>query len=196
MTEPQTAHEIRFHGRGGQGAVLASKILAKALVGCGHQVSAIPAFGFERRGAPVAAFLRYADRPLRAATNIYNPDLVLCIDPTVAQAVDIYAGMRDQGTLVQASSLDPNQINTPPRLARLAMCDAVRIGLELFGKPITNTIMLGAFARASGAVTLEALTEGLKSASFRDAGLEQNIKAMELGYQQTRVYQREGGQWR
>ncbi|MDE2353351.1 MAG: 2-oxoacid:acceptor oxidoreductase family protein, partial [Alphaproteobacteria bacterium] len=76
--------EVRIHGRGGQGAVLASAILAGALVEEGRHVMAIPAFGFERRGAPVVAFLRFDDKPIRRVTNIYTPEIVLVIDPTVS----------------------------------------------------------------------------------------------------------------
>ncbi len=83
-------YEIRIHGRGGQGAVLASKILAKALVEEGKFVKAIPSFGFERRGAPVAAFLRCDEAHIRQVTNIYHPDCILCLDPTLPRSVDIF----------------------------------------------------------------------------------------------------------
>ena len=86
-------YEIRFHGRGGQGAVMAAKILAKALVDEGKTAKAIPSFGFERRGAPVEAYLRFDDRPIRQTTNIYHPDCIICLDPTLGRAVDIFQGM-------------------------------------------------------------------------------------------------------
>ena len=93
-------HEVRIHGRGGQGAVLACSILAQALIDDGKHAVAIPSFGFERRGAPVAAFLRFSDAPIRAMTNVYHPDCVVCIDPTVHRTIDIYAGMKPGGTVV------------------------------------------------------------------------------------------------
>jgi 2-oxoacid:acceptor oxidoreductase gamma subunit (pyruvate/2-ketoisovalerate family) len=187
------AREVRFHGRGGQGVVLASKILARALVESDWNVSAIPAFGFERRGAPVAAYLRYAAAPIRAATNIYRPDYVLCIDPSVSRAVDIYAGLADDATLVQATGLDAETLEPGDAVTALATCDAVRIGLEIFGKPITNTVMLGAFARATGVVDLDALEQGLAEAKFRDAGLEQNLEALRRGHAETRCFRRGAG---
>src|SRR4030042_1462601 len=95
-------YEIRFHGRGGQGAVLASKILAKALVEEGKYVKAVPSFGFERRGAPVASFLRFSERVIRQTTNIYHPDWIVCIDPSLFKTVDIFEGVRDGGVLVRA----------------------------------------------------------------------------------------------
>lgn len=93
--------EIRLHGRGGQGAVLAGNIVATALAQEGRHVVAIPSFGFERRGAPVASFLRFDDREIRQMTNIYAPDCVLCIDPTVGRAVNIFDGVKEQATWVQ-----------------------------------------------------------------------------------------------
>ena len=106
-------YEIRIHGRGGQGAVMAAKILAKALVEEGKVAKAIPAFGFERRGAPVAAFLRFDDKPIRQVTNIYHPDCVICLDPTLARAVDIFEGMNPDGTWIQTTKKSVKQIEIP-----------------------------------------------------------------------------------
>ena len=182
-------HEVRIHGRGGQGAVLLSKILAKALVDEGKFVIAIPSFGFERRGAPVAAFLRYDDKELRAATNIYEPDCIICIDPTIPNAVDIFASMKEHGTLVQATKKPRERLTLPDDLARLGICDAIGIALDIFTKPITNSIMLGAFAKTTGLVSLDSLKNGLETADFRDAGLDQNMQAIERGYAETAVYE-------
>ncbi len=185
-------YEIRFHGRGGQGAVLASTILAQALVEEGRYAVAIPSFGFERRGAPVAAFLRTDDREIRSMTNIYTPDCILCIDPTMSRSVDIFAGMHDGGTLVQCTKDTPEQMKLPPNLGRAALCDAIGIALPIFRRPITNTIMLGAFARATGMVSLEALKRALAASDFRDAGLKQNLEAVERGFEETTVYDMAG----
>lgn len=182
-------YEIRLHGRGGQGAVLASNMLAQALVEEGKHAVAIPSFGFERRGAPVAAFLRVSDRPIRSLTNIYNPDCIICIDPTVARAVDIFAGMKDGGTLVQTSKRNLEDIPLPAAVARVGLCDAVGIAMEIFKRPITNSIMLGAFARTTGMVSLASLKHALQSADFRDAGLKQNMLAIERGYDETTIYE-------
>jgi len=198
MTEvntEQNSHEVRFHGRGGQGAVLASKMLAKALAANGQNVTAIPAFGFERRGAPVAAFLRYSKTPIRAATNIYNPDYIICIDPTVANAVDIFAGVKTGGTLVQNTKRSVEELDIPPSIDRVVLCDAVTIGMEIFKKQITNTIMLGAFAKATGIISMDELKSGLESANFRDAGLEANMVAMKRGFDESVIKQRQGDTW-
>lgn len=182
-------YEIRLHGRGGQGTVMAANLLARALVEEGKHVVAIPAFGFERRGAPVAAFLRFDDAPIRRMTNIYEPDCVLCIDPTVPRAVRIFDGIRPEATLVQAARRALGELSIPERVARVGLCDAVGIALQVFRRPITNTIMLGAFARTTGLVKLESLKEALRAeGALRDAALEQNHAALARGYEETEVH--------
>ena len=183
-------YEIRIHGRGGQGAVLASAILAGAFVEAGRFAVAIPSFGFERRGAPVSACLRVDDREIRSLTNIYHPDCVICLDPTLPRMVDIFAGIKEGGLLIQASARAAEAIAHPTTLAALALCDAVAIALPIFGRPITNAVMLGAFARATGLVSLTALEKALEMAEFRDAGLAQNRLALARGYDGTRVFAR------
>ena len=181
-------YEIRIHGRGGQGAVMAGGILASALVLEGKFVVAVPSFGFERRGAPVASFLRLDDREIRQMTNIYNPDCILCIDPTVARAVNIFDGLRENAVLVQTTARPLEELKLSERVATVGLCDAVSIALEIFRRPITNTIMLGAFARTTGLVTLDSLRTAITESDFRDAGLEQNLAALERGYGTTLVH--------
>ena len=94
-------YEVRFHGRGGQGAVMGAEILAKALIEEGKFAVTIPAFGFERRGAPVQSYLKFDDKVIRQHNNVRQPHCVVCIDPTVPNAVDIYQGMRADGVAVQ-----------------------------------------------------------------------------------------------
>ena len=181
-------YEIRIHGRGGQGAVMAAKILAKALVEEGKVAKAIPSFGFERRGAPVAAFLRFDDKPIRQVTNIYHPDCILCLDPTLPRSVDIFAGMNADGIWIQATKKNLDQIVIPATVAKVGLCDAVGIALEVLKKPITNTIMLGVFAKTTGIVSLESLNNGMQTIAFRDAMLEHNIEAARRGFQETSVH--------
>lgn len=181
-------HEVRVHGRGGQGAVMACAILAQALIEDGKHAVAIPAFGFERRGAPVAAFLRFANAPIRAMTNVYSPDCVICIDPTVHRSVDIYAGMKPGGTVVLSTKAKLDDLAFPAAVARVGLCDAVGIALPIYRKPVTNAVMLGAFARTTGLLSLSALKEALQQMDFRDAGLTQNLEAAERGYNETQVH--------
>ena len=185
----QEKHEIRIHGRGGQGAVLACSILAQALIDDGKHAVAIPSFGFERRGAPVAAFLRFDTQPIRAMTNVYHPDCVVCIDPTVHRTVDIFAGMKPGGTVVLTTKARLEELSFPDAVSRVGLCDAVGIALSIYQKPVTNAVMLGAFARTTGLLTLNSLKEALQQMDFRDAGLTENLSAAERGYNETDVYE-------
>jgi phenylglyoxylate dehydrogenase gamma subunit len=182
-------HEVRIHGRGGQGAVLACSILAQALIDDGKHAVAIPSFGFERRGAPVAAFLRFDTKPIRAMTNIYNPDYVVCIDPTVPRTVNIFAGLKQGGTVVLTTKAKLEELSFPDAVFHVGLCDAVGIALSIYQKPVTNAVMLGAFARTTGLLTLTSLKEALQQMEFRDAGLTENLSAAERGYNETAVYE-------
>jgi pyruvate ferredoxin oxidoreductase gamma subunit/phenylglyoxylate dehydrogenase gamma subunit len=187
MGRGATMYEIRFHGRGGQGAVMASKILAKALVEEGRHVKAIPSFSFERRGAPVEAFLRFDDKLIRQVTNIYYPDCVICLDPTLPRAMNIFNNLRDNGVWVQATKKSFDQIKIPENVVKAGACDAFGIALDIFGRTITNSIMLGAFSRTTGLVSLDSLGKGMESVVFRDAALDKNIQALHRGYEETKV---------
>lgn len=168
--------------------MLASKILAKALVEEGKHVKAIPAFGFERRGAPVSAFLRFDDKPIRKITNIYNPDCIICLDPTLPNSVDIFQGMNPDGVLVLATKKEKKELDLPDSLSTIGLCDAFGIALNVFGRPITNSIMLGSLSRTTGMVSLDSLSKGMESVAFRDAALEKNVVAIKRGYDETKVY--------
>jgi len=181
-------HEVRIHGRGGQGAVMACSILAQALIDDGKHAVAIPSFGFERRGAPVAAFLRFADALIRSMTNVYHPDCVVCIDPTVVRTVDIFAGMKPGGTVVLTTKARLDEIKFPITVSRVGLCDAVGIALPIYRKPVTNVVMLGAFVRTTGLLSLTSLKEALQQMDFRDAGLTENLLAAECGYSETHVH--------
>ena len=182
-------YEIRFHGRGGQGAVMAGKVLAKALAEEGKVVKAIPSFGFERRGAPVESYLRFDDKPIRKITNIYYPNCIVCLDPTLPRAVDIFHGMKDKGFWVQATKKKIDQLDVPKTVKTVGLCDAFGLALETLGRPITNTIMLGVFAKTTGMVSLASLNKAMESVAFRDALLEKNIQAVQQGYEMTTVHE-------
>lgn len=168
--------------------MLAGGILATALVQEGKYVVAVPSFGFERRGAPVASYLRFDEREIRQMTNIYYPDCVLCIDPTVARAVNVFEGIKDGAVLVQTSAKPLDDFRLPREIATVGLCDAVAIALDIFKRAITNTIMLGAFARTTGLVSLASLQAAIQESDFRDAGLKQNMAALARGYEATQVH--------
>ena len=181
-------YEVRFHGRGGQGAVTAAAMLASALLEEGKYAVSIPSFGFERRGAPVVSFLRCSDREIRQLTNIYTPDCLICVDPCLAKSVNIFTGLKPGGTLVQCTHQSLNELALPDTVGTVGLCNAIHIAMEIFTKPITNTLMLGAFARTTGVVSLEALKRSLADSDFRDASLQKNLTALERGYNETIVH--------
>jgi len=157
--------EIRFHGRGGQGAVVASNILAVACFIEGKSVQAFPAFGVERRGAPVEAYIRVDEKKIHLRTNVYKPDHVVVLDPTLIEVVDVSRGLQPGGVLLLNTDRDPGSF---PRFAEfsVATVDAGRIalrhGLGSRTHPIVNTGILGAFARATGIVSLDAVCEAIR----------------------------------
>ncbi len=156
--------EVRFHGRGGQGAVVASEILATALFKEGKFVQAFPAFGVERRGAPVMAFLRFDSLPIRRRCQIYEPDHVVVLDPTLLLAIDVTTGLKPNGSIL-INSDSPPQSFTPLQKFLVATVPAAEIAvahkLGTRTNPIVNTAILGAFARVTGFVSLEAITESI-----------------------------------
>ncbi len=153
--------ELRIHGRGGQGAVIASKVLAVALFREGRCVQSFPAFGVERRGAPVTAFLRVDDAPIRLRCEVAAPDDLIVLDPTLIAATDVTAGLKAGGGILINSALDPAAYPELTARYRVATVDASAIatehGIGSRTQPIVNTAILGAFAQWSRLVSLDAV---------------------------------------
>jgi pyruvate ferredoxin oxidoreductase gamma subunit len=176
--------EIRFHGRGGQGSVTCAELLALAAIGEGKYAQAFPSFGPERRGAPVVAFCRISDQPIRIRANVYEPDIVLVLDPTLLKIVNVAAGMKPDGILVTTSKDSPEKVKELLKIKnRVAVVDAIKIAMEVLGVPITNTTMLGSLVKASKLVKKESFILPLKERFGRIA--EKNISAFERAYQET-----------
>ena len=156
--------EIRFHGRGGQGAVLASELLAQAAFLDGKMPQSFPFFGVERRGAPVTAYARIDSKPIGLRTSIRSPDVVVVLDPGLLASTPVADGLRPEGLLLVNTYRAPEELPAPAG-ARRASVDATRIalshGLGTTMLPIVNTAVLGAVARATGAVSLEALSRAI-----------------------------------
>jgi 2-oxoacid:acceptor oxidoreductase gamma subunit (pyruvate/2-ketoisovalerate family) len=159
--------EIRTHGRGGQGAVVASKVLANALFKEGRFVQAFPAFGVERRGAPVVAFTRFDDVPVRLRCEIYEPDHLIVLDHALTETIDVTAGLKEGGWIVINTHLGAEEFPYKDRY-RIAVVDAAEIAwrhrLGSRATPIVNTAILGAFSRATGLVGLDAVVEAAAEA--------------------------------
>jgi phenylglyoxylate dehydrogenase gamma subunit len=113
---------------------------------------------------------------------------VLCIDPTVGRAANIFDGVKDHGMWIQTTAKPLAELQFPDQIETIGLCDAVSIALDIFRRSITNTIMLGAFARTTGMVSLDALRAAVEESDFRDAGLRQNMEALERGYNETTVH--------
>jgi pyruvate ferredoxin oxidoreductase gamma subunit len=179
--------EIRWHGRGGQGAVTSAELLARAAIAEGKYAQAFPTFGTERRGAPVTAFTRISGvKPIRTRAGITEPDIVVVFDATLARLVNVVEGLKDSGMLVM------NSIKSAAELKqefggrwRLAVVDATRIARETLGVTIVNTTMLGALVKVSGVVTMESLLEPVRDRFGRMA--DRNINAMKRAMEETGV---------
>ena len=175
--------EIRFHGRGGQGSVVASKMLAVAFFKEGQGVQSFPTYGAERRGAPVAAFIRVDDKPVLYHHNIYTPTHVVVLDPSLMKRVDVAQGLKEGGFVLINTKL---KVSDFPSLKGYevhvvdANAIAIRHGLGSKENPIVNTAVLGAFAKASGLVGLEAVLEAVREES--PVKVKQNLSAAEEAY--------------
>ncbi|MGQ9508540.1 MAG: pyruvate ferredoxin oxidoreductase subunit gamma [Thermodesulfobacteriota bacterium] len=176
--------EIRFHGRGGQGAVTSAELLALAAIEEGKFAQAFPSFGPERRGAPVVAFCRINDQPIRIRANIYEPDIVVVLDPSLLKIVDVASGLKPKGLVVTTSSDSPEKVKALLKIeTRIGVVDAIKIAREILGLPITNTTMLGSLAKASGLLKKDSFIPPLKERFGRIA--DKNISAFERAYQET-----------
>jgi pyruvate ferredoxin oxidoreductase gamma subunit len=178
--------EMRFHGRGGQGAVTSAELVAKAAIDSGKYATAFPSFGPERRGAPVVAFARVDDHPIRLRSKIYNPDVVIVLDPSLLEIANPTEGLREDGLLIINSSHDVETIRK--RLGykgKIAVVDASRIAKEVIGLPITNTTMVGALVKGTSLLSVEALIGPFQDRFGKIAA--RNIEAMKRAYEETNV---------
>ena len=178
--------EIRFHGRGGQGAVIGSEVLAQAFFLEDKYVQAFPAFGVERRGAPVTAFCRVDDKPINLRNQIYEPDHVVVLDSSMLGNVPVTQGLKPGGTVVINGRRSPAEYRG--RLGegfRIFVVDAsavaVEFGLGSASNPIVNTAILGAFARATGLVSIEAVERAIEA--YVPARKEANQQAARAAYE-------------
>lgn len=178
--------EIRLHGRGGQGAVTSAELLATAAIQQGKYAQAFPNFGPERRGAPVMAFIRIDDEPIRNRHMIHKPDLVMVLDPSILRLVDVTSGLKEEGVLVTNSKHSAAELRDELGIQhKIGTVDANAIALEELGLPITNTTMLGSLLKAGDLIAVDALIEPLKHRFGRIA--EKNINAMKRAYRETKI---------
>lgn len=180
--------EIRFHGRGGQGAVTSAELLALAAIEEGKYAQAFPSFGPERRGAPVLAFCRISDEPIKIRANIYEPDIVVVLDASLLGIVDVAAGLKPNGIVVTTGKDSPEKVQEILKIKnKVGVVDAIRIAREILGLPITNTTMLGALIKVSNLVKKESFFSPFKTRFGRIA--DKNILAFERAYEETSFIQ-------
>ncbi len=172
--------EVRWHGRGGQGAVTAAHIMAEAAFLHGYQgVTSVPAFGAERRGVPVTASTRFAHRAVRVYSQIETPDVAVVLDETLLSDPIVTEGLKADGWLIVNSSLKPEHLGIAGEF-NVATADATRIcrelGLTLAGLVLVNTAILGAFSRATGLVGMASIEQALRK-KFANSPADVNIEA-------------------
>lgn len=179
--------EIRWHGRGGQGAVTASELLAEAALDQGGYFQAFPEFGAERTGAPIRAYTRLSDRPIDLHCPITQPDLVVVLDPTLLGVVDVFEGLGDHSMALINSPLSPDMVtpDDPDRKWKVFTVDATTIALETLRRNIPNTAMVGALLKVSPVVDKDACLQVMEkrmSARFSFKVVQSNIQAFERAY--------------
>lgn len=183
--------EIRFHGRGGQGAVTSAELLARAAIEEDKFAQAFPSFGPERRGAPVTAFVRVDEKQIRTREKIYEPDAVVVLDPTIMSVAKVGEGLKEGGTLVINTNRTADDIRKEYGFTqRLALVDASKIAMEVLGLPITNTVMLGALIKAVGIIKPESIKEPLAERFGRIA--ETNQQALDRAYAEVSMEEKHG----
>lgn len=192
---PMAMHEILWHGRGGQGVVLAAQILAEAAYIEGFRgVTSAPTFGPERRGAPLTASTRISEEPVRTFSQVAPADIALILDSSLLAAATAGGMLREGGTVIINTTLPPDRIGLNGDLC-VATVDAAAIArehhLSMGGVPVVNTTLLGAFARVTGLVSLESIEEGLKRKMPRSKAAF-NFQAVRTTFERTLIGKTDG----
>ncbi len=181
--------EIRWHGRGGQGAWTASELLARAAIAEGKHIQSFPEFGPERMGAPVTAFTRISGEPIHLHCAVYSPDVVAVLDPTLVKTVKVADGInQDQGHIIvntKDSSADVRKLLKTDK-GKLWTVPASEIAIRILSLPITNTAMLGAVTRVTGIVSLETIEKMVKE-RFRSDVAEKNFAVVKEAYEEVKT---------
>jgi 2-oxoacid:acceptor oxidoreductase gamma subunit (pyruvate/2-ketoisovalerate family) len=182
-----TLKEFRWHGRGGQGAWTASELLARAAIHEGKYIQSFPEFGPERMGAPVKAYTRISDEPIRLHCAVYNPSLAAVMDPTLLATVPVTKGLGEKGILIINSPKEPKKLKEELKMTAGTVwtVDATEMAMRILGRPITNTAMLGAVARATEVVKMESIETAVKE-RFQGPLAEKNIGVIKEAYKEAK----------
>ena len=179
--------EIRSHGRGGQGAKTASLLLADAAFNTGKYIQGFPEYGPERMGAPITAYNRISDTPIRIHSNIYEPDYVVVVDDTLLESVDVTAGLKETGAIVINTTKDGEYLAKALKgyKGKVYTIDARKVSMETLGKYFPNTPMLAAIVKVSGIMDKKDFIEDMKGSfkhkfAKKPEVIEGNMKAIEM----------------
>lgn len=179
--------EIRWHGRGGQGAKTASLLLADAAFNTGKYIQGFPEYGPERMGAPITAYNRISNTPINIHSNIYEPDYVVVVDDTLLETVDVTAGLKQEGAIIINTTKEKEQIQKllPQYQGNIYTIDARKVSMETLGKYFPNTPMLAAIVKVSGIMEDSEFLEDMKGSfahkfAKKPEVIEGNMKALEL----------------
>ena len=179
--------EIRWHGRGGQGAKTASLLLADAAFNTGKYIQGFPEYGPERMGAPITAYNRISDKPITIHSNIYEPDYVVVVDDTLLESVPVTAGLKKEGAIVINTTKSPEYLKEKLNGydGNIYTIDARKVSEETLGKYFPNTPMLAAIVKVTGIMSDEAFLEDMKGSfkhkfAKKPEVIEGNMKALEL----------------
>jgi 2-oxoacid:acceptor oxidoreductase gamma subunit (pyruvate/2-ketoisovalerate family) len=178
--------KIRFHGRGGQGVVTASRLVAEAALKEGKKAQGFPSFGAERKGAPIKAFTKVSDEPILNRSQIYDPDIVVVLDPTLLKVEKVTEGLKKEGIVIVNTDKNPDQLKSELKVKKVATVNATKIAIETLGTSITNTPILGALAKATGIVSLNTIIEVTKE-RFKQDLAEKNINAIKRAYEEVKM---------
>ena len=185
--------EIRWHGRGGQGAKTASLLLADAAFNTGKYIQGFPEYGPERMGAPITAYNRISSAPITIHSNIYEPDYVVVVDDTLLECVDVTAGLKETGAIVINTTKSADYLKSALKGYKgdIYTIDARKISEEALGRYFPNTPMLAAIVKVSGIMTDEALLEDMKGSfkhkfAKKPEVIDGNMKALELALKEVK----------
>lgn len=184
-----SGYEIRWHGRGGQGAKTAALLLADVAFKTGKYVQGFPEYGPERMGAPITAFNRISENPIRVHSNIYTPDLVVVVDETLLHTVDVTAGLKEEGAVLVNTSMTEGEVRTLIKgwQGKIYTIDARKISLECLGKYFPNSPMLAAAVAVSGVMEKEEFIADMEASyhhkfAKKPEVIEGNMKALKMTF--------------
>ena len=173
--------EVVIHARAGQGAITTASILAQALFSEGKYAYAFPHFGAARMGAPMNAFLRFDDKPIRVRCRIYEPDYVIVVDSTLLKTTDVMKGLKERGVVI-CDEREGIEYPKPQGNQKVLIVPASKIAMEVMKRALGNTALLGAFVGATGVVKFTSLEEAIKK-RFSEKVAKANIECARRGYE-------------